>query len=627
MKYGLMTLFLLVLTAMTQKTTAIEFTYTENDTSGNNLALGYPVPLPVDSITPVDGFRNYNSLHLRHQQLSAQATWLSPLVLGDTFNGREIYGYQISTDNNLTTGGATKGTALINGGIHAREWQSPEAVTGYMEKLFEQQNNQHIEQYLIENINLMLIPVLNIDGYLQTQRYPTTVTSSAQSPRDGRMRRKNMRDADENLATLTDNLRGIDLNRNNNPYWATNSARSSSDVSSIVHHGSGAASEPETQALQNAALQIGESRLRFYTDTHSFSQIYFTPLTGDQRRDQITGRLASIMRSANDYKYLYGPSASGGGIGATDEYFANTYQIPSYTLEIEPLNSGTDYGGFGVSHDGFIMPASEVSRMREETSKATFAGLYAMAEIPYVQEVIIKQANEIVFHILWQNENSIRELSTAVSNELLANVDYQLTLIFNKPMRQLSDGQVSDFSNKSSANGMTLNWLLKTADNSDSISIDASAGSWLTQDFKRYKTDSYQVNFSFPESFSWNDATRLALSVDTVDMTGQSLDTNPATIADWLSGHWANYENSAGETVDLGGIDKSMRLIDDGSDLYADEDDGGSTPTTPTTPTTPSTPTAESSGSSGGSWHWSVVVFISLLLSYRLARQLKQIAR
>ena len=49
---------------------AVEFTYTESDNSGNNIALGYPVPTPVDSLTPVDGFRSYNSLNLRHQQLA-----------------------------------------------------------------------------------------------------------------------------------------------------------------------------------------------------------------------------------------------------------------------------------------------------------------------------------------------------------------------------------------------------------------------------------------------------------------------------------------------------------------------------------------------------------------------------
>jgi len=61
---------------------AAEVIYTENDNSGNNIALGYPVPLPVDSLTPVDGFRTYNSLDLRHKQLTEQANWLTALNLG-----------------------------------------------------------------------------------------------------------------------------------------------------------------------------------------------------------------------------------------------------------------------------------------------------------------------------------------------------------------------------------------------------------------------------------------------------------------------------------------------------------------------------------------------------------------
>jgi hypothetical protein len=111
---------------------ATEFNYTENDNSGNNIALGYSVPLPIDSLTPVDGFRSYNSLDLRHKQLAEQASWLTSLNLGVTFNNLTIWGYQISDNDNTTVSGAIEGSALINGGIHAREWQSPEAVTAYM---------------------------------------------------------------------------------------------------------------------------------------------------------------------------------------------------------------------------------------------------------------------------------------------------------------------------------------------------------------------------------------------------------------------------------------------------------------------------------------------------------------
>jgi len=41
------------------------------------------------------------------------------------------------------------------------------------------------------------------------------------------MRRKNMLGPDEDLFTQGDHLLGVDLNRNNAPYWNTNPNRSS----------------------------------------------------------------------------------------------------------------------------------------------------------------------------------------------------------------------------------------------------------------------------------------------------------------------------------------------------------------------------------------------------------------
>ena len=41
-----------------------------NDTA--SIALGYPVPLPIDTPLPFDGFRSYAGLHARHQDLAAR---------------------------------------------------------------------------------------------------------------------------------------------------------------------------------------------------------------------------------------------------------------------------------------------------------------------------------------------------------------------------------------------------------------------------------------------------------------------------------------------------------------------------------------------------------------------------
>ncbi|WP_170309600.1 M14 family zinc carboxypeptidase [Litorilituus lipolyticus] len=561
-------LFVALLSVVANQVCSETFTYTEVSSGNGNIPLGYPVPTPVDSLTPIDGFRSYQSLDLRHQQLAAQTPLIERILVGESYNGRSIWAYKFSDENNTKLNGGLEGSALINGGIHAREWQSPEALTGYMEALFEGRENKYIEQYLLENLTLVLIPVLNIDGFLQTQRYFNKVTDLASYPREGRMRRKNMRAVDEDIETLADNLHGIDLNRNNNPYWATNPNGSSSDRSSLIYHGSSVASEPETKALQQAAIVAGEERLRFYTDTHSFSQIYFTPMTGEDRRDNVTAELAKVMRAANSYKYNYGPSSAGSGIGSTDEYFANTYQIPSYTLEIEPLSSASEYGGFGVSHDGFILPNSEVSRMREETSKAALAGLYAMTEPPVVTGITISHQGEIVWQQEWQGTNTGAELVTLLEQVLLADTTYQLRISFNKPMRRVIDNEVVAFSNLSQAQGIKLYWQYLHNSEEKEFEISDEQGGWLLDGFAHYKTDSYQIDFKLPSDFDWQSTTRLNLKIETTDMVGQKLDANPSTVADWQDGHWQGYENALGNSSDSGGVDKSMRLIDDNSALF-----------------------------------------------------------
>ena len=90
-------------------------------------------------------------------------------------------------------------------------------------------------------------------------------------PRDGRMRRKNMRGVDEVLTTFGDHLGGIDLNRNHPPFWAT-STGSSTNPNSLTYHGIGPHSESENLALERAAELAPVSRIRLGIDVHTFSR-------------------------------------------------------------------------------------------------------------------------------------------------------------------------------------------------------------------------------------------------------------------------------------------------------------------------------------------------------------------
>ncbi len=252
------------------------------------LGLGYPVPVPVDTPLPFDGFRSYNGLHTRHQDLMATTDIVHGEVVGTTHHGREIWAYRIGDADLLTRDGLPEPATLTNGGIHAREWQTPEVVTGIMEMFAERQGDHHFYDFLLENVNMVLVPVQNVDGFVQTQRYPTQnwlytdpfdlANDPQPSPRDGRMRRKNMLDADELLATSEDHLLGVDLNRNNPPLWSLNLNRSSPDNRSLVYYGPAAHSEPETQALLAAGALGPTAQLQgLHRRTLLFAGVLFPP--------------------------------------------------------------------------------------------------------------------------------------------------------------------------------------------------------------------------------------------------------------------------------------------------------------------------------------------------------------
>ena len=211
-----------------------------DDTS--KIALGYPVPQPVDTPLPFNGFRTYSGLHMRHQDLAVTTPWVHGTVIGQTREERPIWVYQLGDADHYTATGLPEQAMLSNGGIHAREWQSPEVTTGIIELLALTDDGNPLVEYLRENANILVIPVLNVDGFQQTQRFPslnwlgTDPGYPDTSPRDGRMRRKNMLGVDEDLYTQGDHLQGVDLNRNSDPYWASNPNRSSGDTNSIVHH-------------------------------------------------------------------------------------------------------------------------------------------------------------------------------------------------------------------------------------------------------------------------------------------------------------------------------------------------------------------------------------------------------
>jgi hypothetical protein len=544
----------------------VQLRYTRDDDSGNNIALGYDVPFPVDSLTGVDGYRTYQSLFEQHQSLDATSSLVSGEIVGRTISGRDIWAYRIGDPDSEQPDGGPEGVALINGTIHAREWQSPEAVTELFEQLTEVAGDGGLGQYLSENLGVVIVPVLNVDGFLQTQRFPDRTTADEQQPRDGRMRRKNMRDPttgaaiDEDIDQTSDNFYGVDLNRNNPNGFGQNGASSSNPIS-LVYRASAPQTEPEIQTLLAAADLGPAARLRMYSDVHSFSQIFFTPLTGDVSRDRITSGLVARMRAVTANRYRYGPD-SGSGIGLTSDYFARSLRIPAWTLETEPLRGGIDYGGTSHGHSGFIMPASQVARMRDEVATMLLAGLYSQADKPRLEAIRIRDAEtgDVRFEGQWQGSGSGRNLSVTVNQALIPGARYRLWLAFNKPMRwRNSMGEISNYPGQSVAAFPTIELQFPALPAERDMSISGDAGAWRSQPAEdgllRYRDDALTTEFSLPASLSAEAPIAAVFSIAAKDMTNYGLDADPSTRVDWQSGRWTGYENTTGTNSENGGTD------------------------------------------------------------------------
>lgn len=561
-----------------------EYRYTEQAGGGNEFVLGYTPPVPVDSTLPVDGFRTYAALHTRHQDLMLQSDIVTGAVVGETLQEREIWAYAVGDDDAETVNAGAESSVLINGAIHAREWGTPELTTGLIETMVERAGDAHLFDFLADNVHFVVVPVNNIDGFIQTQRYPTRVLVGADPrvpqswPRDGRMRRKNMRGVDTVLGSVSDHLRGIDLNRNSEPFWASAPASSSWNPNDLVYHGVVSFSEPETRALMAAAEFAREDRLRWYEDVHSFTQVLFSVSTFNTRRNAIQSELLSsfdrfhnalsLQRHGTGRRYPEDAGPIGAGIGVTAEYFAYSYQIPAWTLEIEPRRGAVDYGGLGAEHDGFILPESEVSRLRDDMALTHALLAYRQAGPPSVAALEIRNAaGRVVQSARWVYAgNGRRDMERVEREPLLPGFEYTVSVSFDKPMRWDDAGEPGI------APGHALPLapeIVLRAGNGQAMAIDTAAGRWqgrpgTNEVFQRYRYDTFEADFVAPAGPEMREDGALVIEIDARDFTGQRLDADPGTVVDWSLGGWSGYQDSNGLASDSGGIDStiSIRIVE-----------------------------------------------------------------
>jgi len=269
--------------------------------------------------------------------LEATYDWVSTESIGKSYNGEDMRLLKVCKNS----GGCGSRPAMwIDGGIHAREWVSPAAVTFMASELVE---NDEAHPDLTKELDWYILPVVNPDGYLYTQT-DNRLWRKTRSPNGG-------------------GCVGTDANRNWGFHWGTGG--SSSDPCSDTYMGSQAFSEIENVNVRDFLL-ANKDQIKFYNNIHSYSQLILLPWGwGYDLPDNIDDltRLANLGHDA--LKAVHGKEYEVGCIpcmlyvasGGSLDWTLGEAGIPySYGMELR------DTGAYG-----FLLPPEQIIPTGEET--------------------------------------------------------------------------------------------------------------------------------------------------------------------------------------------------------------------------------------------------------------------
>jgi hypothetical protein len=220
---------------------------------------------------------------------------------------------------------------FVTSAIHAREYTTAELMTRFAEYLVDNYGTDADATWLLDYHEVHLMLHANPDGRKKAET--------------GLSWRKN---TNQNYCSPTSNYRGADLNRNFSFQWACCGGSSSSECSE-TYHGPLAASEPETQAVQNYLLaqfpdqrgtDLGDAApddaTGIYLDIHSYSELVLWPWGFTSSAPGNSAQLRTLGRKLA-YWNGYSPGQAIGLYptdGTTDDFSYGELGIASYTFEL-----------------------------------------------------------------------------------------------------------------------------------------------------------------------------------------------------------------------------------------------------------------------------------------------------
>lgn len=293
----------------------------------------------------IPGFPCYRTVTKTHADLAAlaaqypdQAEWLS---IGPTWQqqqgnpGGDEIGVLVIANQ---TSPYPQAPLVIIAAMHARELATAEIATRLAELLLQNQSDPDLS-WLLDHREIHIVAQLNPDGRRQVEAGTFNW-------------RKNHNTGACPDGNLTFNWPGVDLNRNSSFLWGNNQT-SSGNPCSQTYRGLVAASEPETQAIQNYLDGVFQPQRPasdlttpapadtegLFISFHSFGELILFPWeglgSGNGNNAPNHDALAILGRKFGFYTdYAVGRQLLGPAGGTTPDYAYGEFGVASYTFEV-----------------------------------------------------------------------------------------------------------------------------------------------------------------------------------------------------------------------------------------------------------------------------------------------------
>lgn len=257
-------------------------------------------------------------------------------TIGESYEGRTMRVVKICKN-----GCGNKPAMWIDGGIHAREWISPAAVTFMIHQLVEIQDVE--ESDVLNNVDWYILPNVNPDGYEHT--------------RGGDRLWRKTRSKNGLLC------KGVDANRNYGYHF--NDGGSSGSACSETYHGPEAFSEVENQHIRDFIL-AHKDNLKFFNSIHSYSQLILlpwgfteTPTPNYDKMFALATKANDELRAVHNKEYEVGciPCLLYIASGGSMDWALGVAEIP-YSMGMELRDTGLY---------GFLLPPAQIIPTGEET--------------------------------------------------------------------------------------------------------------------------------------------------------------------------------------------------------------------------------------------------------------------